>query len=801
MNISFQDVANSAGITYTGESYGAYWGDYNNDSLPDLWVTNHLSVATLYENRPNGTFRDVTSRVFDKLPTADLHGAAWADFDRDGDQDLLQQRASDFGGGFNRLYVNENGTLIDKADELGIRRPNRGSYPIWLDFDRDGLLDLNVNGGEREEAPPTIFRQTEDGVFEDANSLTGFNKSSTSFSVLSDLTGDGIPEIIFGGRDIFDTSTLPFTNVNNRLNASLIGNRVSGVTTADFNGDLLTDLYVTLRGRASDLFQDTSNSFKAYFRGASFDRGAQFTTTGDVTFELATKAAFVSTEDIKIGAGGFSPNDLRFTLSPDNPDVQGIAPHDPKVDSGVYIGYDAATEEWQILWSRPDRRTTYAFVDTENPISRLDAVGFDPDAQFVEDKLLINTPSGFVDRSEESGIAAVSSAGQNVVSGDFDNDMDVDIYVLNTTFAANRANLLYENQGDGTFTVVPNAGGAEGTLLGLGESVTVADYDVDGFLDVFTTNGEFFAGLGSVSREFYNDAPYQLFRNQGNNNHWLEIDLEGVRSNIDGIGAQVFVTAQGVTQLREQTGGVSQSQSFQRLHFGLADNTVANVVEVRWLSGVVQKLSNIDADQVLQVVEGIGLDNSDTIVGGQEADLLLGGKGRDFLRGSQGNDTLFGGDFDDELFGGADDDLLFGERGKDTLKGGGGRDTLDGGDLDDVLDGGAGNDVLLSGRGEDTITGGAGADTFVYTIPPDGRDIITDFEANRDIIDLSSIITGNNFSSSTPFEDYVFLRPVSGDTRVFIDQNGDRPGGRGRLIATLEDVLGSEIDSDNFTFG
>ena len=71
----------------------------------------------------------------------------------------------------------------------------------------------------------------------------------------------------------------------------------------------------------------------------------------------------------------------------------------------------------------------------------------------------------------------------------FDNDMDVDAYVV-ASASDNLPNILYENQGDGTFVAVPDAGGAAGTTLGRGDSVVTADYDGDGFIDLFVTNGK-----------------------------------------------------------------------------------------------------------------------------------------------------------------------------------------------------------------------------------------------------------------------------------------------------------------------
>jgi len=115
-----------------------------------------------------------------------------------------------------------------------------------------------------------------------------------------------------------------------------------------------------------------------------------------------------------------------------------------------------------------------------------------------------------------------------------------------------------------------------------------------------------------------------------------------------------------------------------------------------------------------------------------------------------GNDTLIGYFSNDRLDGLAGDDVLRGDAGNDTLAGGAGRDTLDGGSGDDrllggtgddVLDGSGGDDLLAGGAGLDVLTGGSGKDTFVFTGTTDSlrghSDVITDFDAGRDQLDVS----------------------------------------------------------------
>ncbi len=135
-----------------------------------------------------------------KQPIYDLHGTAWADFDNDGDQDLMQLVGGGRGVGIgsqysNQFYVNEGGILEDRAFSLGVDYPlARGRNPLWFDFNKDGFLDL-VEGviprTDGLDAPAKIFQQRTDGTFEDVSAIMGFNLINAPSFYLSDLSGDG----------------------------------------------------------------------------------------------------------------------------------------------------------------------------------------------------------------------------------------------------------------------------------------------------------------------------------------------------------------------------------------------------------------------------------------------------------------------------------------------------------------------------------------------------------------------------------------------------------------------------------
>ena len=122
----------------------------------------------------------------------------------------------------------------------------------------------------------------------------------------------------------------------------------------------------------------------------------------------------------------------------------------------------------------------------------------------------------------------------------------------------------------------------------------VADYDLDGFLDLLVTNGD-------NMRPINLGGPKQLFHNLGNGNSWVEFDLVGTTSNRDGIGSKVYVTAGGVTQYREQNGGYHRwSQNFMRVHVGLASNTKADA-KVVWPDGTSTAYPGLAANHIYQL--------------------------------------------------------------------------------------------------------------------------------------------------------------------------------------------------------
>jgi hypothetical protein len=254
--------------------------------------------------------------------------------------------------------------------------------------------------------------------------------------------------------------------------------------------------------------------------------------------------------------------------------------------------------------------------------------------------------------------AGAEQSGMGTDAGDLDGDLDLDL--VKTNFQDD-ANNLYRNDGGLAFTDVASTWGlAEPSWKVLGWAAKLADFDLDGDLDLFVANGHVYPGVdrAAIGERFVQTN--QLFLNQGRrlveapdsgispepqrssrgaalgdldndgdldlvvtnmdapptvleclpppDRHRLVVRLVGRRSNRDAVGARVVLQAGGQRQLRTINGGGSYlSTSDLRLFFGLGSATEIALLEVRWPAGAVESFEHLPADQLLVLVEGQGI--------------------------------------------------------------------------------------------------------------------------------------------------------------------------------------------------
>ena len=149
--------------------------------------------------------------------------------------------------------------------------------------------------------------------------------------------------------------------------------------------------------------------------------------------------------------------------------------------------------------------------------------------------------------------------------------------------------MLARNTGK-RFVDVSSQSGAVFQQAWAGRGMAVGDLDNDGRVDAVVTT---------------NDGPAYVLRNEtATGNHWLTLLLVGHRSNRDGIGAEIHVSTSAGTQMETvSTAGSYLSSNDKRAHFGLGKDSSASKVEIRWPSGIVQTLTDVKGDRILQVDE------------------------------------------------------------------------------------------------------------------------------------------------------------------------------------------------------
>jgi hypothetical protein len=189
---------------------------------------------------------------------------------------------------------------------------------------------------------------------------------------------------------------------------------------------------------------------------------------------------------------------------------------------------------------------------------------------------------------------------------DYDNDGWPDIFIANghvypelenqrhPESPYRQRNLLYHNLRDGRFEDVTSIAGPGLELRRSGRGVAFGDLDNDGRIDIVINN--------------QNDPPTVLHNESANANHWISIRTVGTKSNRDGIGARITVTAGERRQTQAVTSGGSYlSQSDLRVHFGLGNASQIDNLEVQWPSGAVDKIHDVPADGFLTIEERKGL--------------------------------------------------------------------------------------------------------------------------------------------------------------------------------------------------
>jgi hypothetical protein len=528
------------------------------------------------------------------------------------------------------------GRFIDVTEKVGVKFQHQalhtsrkylletmGSGVALLDCDNDGRLDIFlVNGAPYTDPTPAgyipkkagpqdwnrLYHQKPDGTFEDITEKSGLKGVGYDMGVaVADYDNDGYEDIFvtgYGGNHLYhNNGNCTFTDVTEKAGVSG-GGWSSSATWVDLDNDGLLDLVVD-RYVTWDWNDVWCGEHKEGYRGICHP---------DV-FPPITMLVYHND-----GNGHFT--EVAHKLGLDKPaKALGIAIADYDRDGliDIFVANDSMPE----------------FLFHHKADGTFEEVG-------LESEVAVNSEGQ-------------TYAGMGVDFADYENTGWPGLVV---TDLANQRYALYHNNHDGTFDYASfNAGLGAMSQLHSGWSLRFMDYDNDGWKDLLITQGHDmdniemvsprlryrepmllvrnvggkFVDVSSISGDIFNEAwvgrgmaigdidndgridavvstnggpAHVLLNRTVTDNHWITLHLTGHKSNRDGIGALVkLTTAQGSQWVTLTTSSGYLSASDPRVHFGMGASAIADSIEIRWPSGIVQTLTNVKGDRQIQVDE------------------------------------------------------------------------------------------------------------------------------------------------------------------------------------------------------
>ncbi len=570
----FEDVTDTQ--PFAGDASGTVGVvDIDGDGHQDIW--NYAAGPTPYLGDGQGHFEPPGTDLFGEARTASM--LIFGDVDNDGDPDAFAAIYTGADSDGDRTTIAEG----DCNDNDGDIEPGDDEDVDWRDNDCDGIADdgtdtsdhdgdgVTIADGDCDDTLVTVYPgapELHDGLDNDCDRST--DEDWSSYFLLND--GNGVlGRVADSGIDAIEPTT-----------AGGFG---------DGNMDGLLDLYF---GNWLEHYPDDPAVQDRYYEGRG--NGA-FQYASDTAGLILPKAFSVygvnwndynndACPDIFVGNYHLYDNQL-WENQCDGTFVDvalevGVA-HD-EIDSGYanWPGGHTYGGEWGDFDNDGD--WDYYMCNLSHPRTQPWA---DP-SMFVVNQ---GAP-GYTFTNERAARGFIYDEGDVQAQwADFDNDMDVDLAIA--SLYSNHYARLYRND-DGLFTDITYEAGV---IVEDAVAVVWLDVDEDGDEDLF------------VGDRFL--PPYlHLFVNRvGQDNHWVDVVLEGTAGSRDAAGARVVLAAGGVSQMRiaQDGNGLSNTQKPRTLHFGLGSNTAIDDVTVTWVGGTVETFTGLGADGRYRLVEGTGV--------------------------------------------------------------------------------------------------------------------------------------------------------------------------------------------------
>jgi len=496
-----------------------------------------------------------------------------------------------------------------------------GPGVAFIDYDNDGWPDIFlVNGTDwpghaQKHTTPKLYHNNHDGSFTDVTHKAGLDVETYGIGVaVGDYDNDGYDDLFvtaYGQSRLFhNNGNGTFTDVTQRAGLSGVKEFSTSAAWVDYDKDGKLDLVVgnyVQWSAENDLYCTMDGKNKSYCTPESY-KGTSvrlWHNNGNGTFSDATQ---------KAGLGEPTSKTL------------GVAVLDYDNDGWPDLLFSNDTQPNKLYRNNgngtfTEKAVVAGVAFSEDGVARagmgVDTADYDRSGNtsllitnFSNQMISLYHNEGkglFVDEAPQSevGRASLLTLGFGCFFFDYDLDGWPDILVANGHIDPDiqkvQANVkfaepphLFRNLGKGKFAEVTKSAGTEFASARVGRSAAYADVFNDGRLDVlFSTNG-------GAPKLFRNVAP-------GRMHHSVRVKLVGTKSNRDGIGTVVKLTTSDGTQSQMLRSGSSYlSASELVLTFGLAQQTRAETIEIRWPSGLVEKLQAVSADQTITVTEGKG---------------------------------------------------------------------------------------------------------------------------------------------------------------------------------------------------